>query len=118
MSAIFYHNDEQKKLAEDSKERYERRIGITASTEILPLTEFYLAEDYHQKYYLQGSRILMADFDAMYPDWKDFTNSTSAARVNGYLGGYADKKQVLEEIDLLGLTQQSHDRLLDLTGVR
>jgi len=52
-SAIFYHNEEQKKLAEKSKEelgksgRYDKPIA----TEILPATTFYAAEDYHQDYY-------------------------------------------------------------------
>lgn len=49
---IFYHDDNQKKLALASKERLikEERLGpIKVSIE--PATEFYLAEDYHQKYY-------------------------------------------------------------------
>jgi len=52
-SAIFYHNDEQKQLAEVSKEnlkksgRYEKPIG----TEITELSAFYRAEKYHQDYY-------------------------------------------------------------------
>ncbi len=43
-SAIFYHNDTQKKLAEDSKPK-------DAVTEIAPFDKFYSAEDYHQDYY-------------------------------------------------------------------
>lgn len=56
-TAIFYHNDEQKRLAEESKKalaksgRYDRPIV----TEILKLTEFYKAEDYHQGYYKRNS---------------------------------------------------------------
>jgi len=52
-SAIFYHDEQQRRLAEQSREelnqsgRFEKPIG----TEILPLSSFYRAEDYHQNYY-------------------------------------------------------------------
>ncbi|MBL0743617.1 peptide-methionine (S)-S-oxide reductase MsrA [Chryseolinea sp. Jin1] len=52
-SVIFYHNDQQKQLAESYKAKltqeqvYDRPIV----TEISPAVEFYVAEDYHQNYY-------------------------------------------------------------------
>lgn len=49
-AAIFYSNDTQKKLAEDSKKQLEERFKKTIVTQILPATEFYLAEEYHQDY--------------------------------------------------------------------
>jgi len=52
-SAIFYHSPEQKKLAEESKRSLEKTKSFTAPivTEIVPASEFYPAEDYHQHYY-------------------------------------------------------------------
>jgi peptide methionine sulfoxide reductase msrA/msrB len=52
-SLIFYHDEEQKKLAELSKEELGRSGKFTKPivTEIKPLTTFYEAEDYHQDYY-------------------------------------------------------------------
>jgi len=52
-SAIFYHNDEQKRLAEESKKELERsgRFNKPIATEIRQFTRFYKAEDYHQDYY-------------------------------------------------------------------
>ena len=52
-SAIFYHDAEQQRLAEASKQALEKskRFGKPIATEILPLTTFYRAEDYHQDYY-------------------------------------------------------------------
>ncbi len=52
-SAIFYHNDEQKKLAEQSKQQLAQssRFSKPIVTEILPASTFYPAEDYHQDYY-------------------------------------------------------------------
>ena len=52
-SVIFYHNDEQKRLAEESKQNLDRS-GIydkPVLTEILEASTLYPAEDYHQDYY-------------------------------------------------------------------
>lgn len=52
-SAVFYHNDEQKKLAENYKEKLDK-AGIYDNpivTEITAFDVFYKAEDYHQDYY-------------------------------------------------------------------
>ena len=52
-SAIFYHNEEQKKLAEVSKKRIEESGSLPGSivTGIVPALSFYPAEEYHQDYY-------------------------------------------------------------------
>lgn len=52
-TAIFYHTDEQKRLAEASKQELEKS-GIFRKpivTDILPAQVFYPAEEYHQDYY-------------------------------------------------------------------
>jgi len=56
-TAIFYHDEEQKKLAEESKEKLEQsnRFNKPIATQILPAKEFYKAEGYHQDYYLKQS---------------------------------------------------------------
>lgn len=52
-SAIFYHNEDQKKLAESYKTKLnaENAFEKPVVTEISPATAFYKAEDYHQNYY-------------------------------------------------------------------
>lgn len=51
-SAIFYHDEEQKRAATASKEERERsgKYRRTIVTEITSASEFYEAEDYHQQY--------------------------------------------------------------------
>ena len=50
-TAIFYQNEEQKKLAEQSKATIEKKLGKAVVTAIRPSTALYAAEDYHQDYY-------------------------------------------------------------------
>lgn len=57
-SVIFYHNDDQRKLAEEYKKKLtaEKVFDNPIVTEITPAAVFYKAEDYHQNYYnLNGS---------------------------------------------------------------
>src|SRR5262249_18563646 len=49
-TAIFYFNDEQRKFAEASKQKAEKKLGKTIYTQIVPATDFYPAEQYHQHY--------------------------------------------------------------------
>ena len=55
-AAIFYSDDEEKKIAEASKEKLvgSGKFGKPIVTEILPAKKFYPAEAYHQKYYQQN----------------------------------------------------------------
>lgn len=56
-SAIFYQNEEQKIVAQDSKIRLEKSGVFTKpiATEILPFTTFFRAEEYHQDYYKKAA---------------------------------------------------------------
>ncbi len=56
-SAIFYHNSEQRQIAERSKQKLEGsgRFEETIVTEIRPYEVFYMAEEYHQDYFKKKS---------------------------------------------------------------
>ncbi len=51
-SAIFTYNDEQKQIAEEIKEQYQKEEFYAGRivTEITPVSRFYRAEEYHQQY--------------------------------------------------------------------
>ncbi len=52
-TAIFYHDNEQKKLAEASKKEVNQsgKLSKPVATKILPYKNFYPAEEYHQNYF-------------------------------------------------------------------
>lgn len=49
-SAIFYYNDEQRKLAGQIRDKAQSKFDKPIVTEITAASEFYEAEDYHQKF--------------------------------------------------------------------
>ncbi len=112
-TALFFHNEEQKRIAYQSRDREAARIKGKIQTEVLPATEFYAAEDYHQKYYLRQDFVLGTELQAIFRSEHDFMNSTAAARVNGYLGGYGTLSALEEEIDQLGLSEAGRKKLLE-----
>lgn len=57
-SAVFYHNEEQHRLAEEYKHKLDAAHAFPNPivTEIVPAVTFYAAEDYHQNYYNQNGQ--------------------------------------------------------------
>jgi peptide-methionine (S)-S-oxide reductase len=53
-SAIYYSDDQQRAVAEASRDQYQSALAAAGhgsiTTEIAPLSDFYYAEDYHQQY--------------------------------------------------------------------
>ena len=113
-SIVFYHNEEQRDLAVKSKQAEEGKLGRKIVTEIIPFSEFYLAEDYHQKYYLTSEPDLMRELRAIYPAIEDFISSTAVARVNGYVSGYGTLETLKKELGSLGLSEAGKAELLDI----
>jgi len=115
-SAIFYHDEKQRKLALETQAFEAQQRNQKIQTEIVPFTQFNLAEDYHQKYGLRGHSDLIKEFKAIYPRNLDFVNSTAAARVNGYLSGHGTPEDIKATIANLGLSAAGQARLLAISG--
>ena len=111
MSAIYFHDEAQRQLAEQTKVVQEAAFGTTLHTEIRPVQTFYRAEDYHQKWYLRNHSVLQRDFQSIYPDARKLTDSTAAARVNGVAGRHYTRARLEAEIDSFGLSAEANDLL-------
>jgi peptide-methionine (S)-S-oxide reductase len=54
-SAIFFVDEAQRALAEASRAELQKSFEQAVATEVLPVVQFWPAEDYHQDYYLRNS---------------------------------------------------------------
>lgn len=106
MSAIFFHDEEQRKVAEETKKDYQLKLQRPIVTKILPAQTFYDAEHYHQKYILRQCSPLL---DSLGLTDEQLVTSHTAARLNGYIGGYGSQERFEEEAPKLGL----HERQID-----
>lgn len=91
-----------------------RRLGIHAP--IVTGARFYLAEDYHQKYYLRRDRVLFAELADYAPH--ELVESTVAARLNGYVSGQGSLARLRDELPLLGLSAPAATHLERLVASR
>ena len=114
MAAVFFDSEKQREQAEASKQAVADKIKDEVKTKILPLSAFYLAEDYHQKYSLRGNKTLLKAFQEIYPAPRGLVDSTAAARVNGYLAGHGDCGRLRNEINALGLSDAAEKQLLGI----
>lgn len=116
MNAVFYHNEQQRRTAEASKEALSEKLGRQVRSRIVPLRSFTMAEDYHQKYMLKGRTELAKAMRRYYPKEKAFVDSTAAARLNGYAGGHGNADDLARDMGRLGLTPHEQQLLKNLVS--
>ena len=115
-SLILYQNQNQKETALEIKEELETESGRKVQTVIKKLNQFYIAEDYHQKFRLQQQK----DFKNHYLDqmsMKEFINSPAVTKVNGYITGSGERDNIIKNIGKLGLTEKLQQKLLELNNI-
>jgi len=112
-AAVFYHNEEQKRLAKETGAGVASVTKDSIKTAIEPFSGFTLAEDYHQKHSLQMYPDILEELKTLYPDMKGYLSSTAVTRINGYLGGYGTCDAVQDEADSLGLSVTAMKKLID-----
>lgn len=100
-SAVFTHDSQQAQLA--------RQQGLA---EVEPAGRFYLAEDSHQKYYLQQQVTLMRELRSRFADFRSFNNSTSAALGNAMAAGVLPRPQVEQLLPGLEFSAPAQQLLL------
>jgi methionine-S-sulfoxide reductase len=106
-SVLFYRNAEQERLAREYAAQLEAEDGRPVTTEIRPFEKFWLAEDYHQKYYMKHRPELLTELEAYYgPDQQGITDSTLAARFNAYAKLTGRPDQLLSELDSYGVSPE------------
>lgn len=105
MSVIFYHNEEQKTLAEATMKEEQKNHKTPIATSILPMKEFYEAEDYHQKYILQRHAPVINALDI--DPGEELISCHVAARINGYIGGYGTMSMFDQEWSRWGITEKT-----------
>ncbi len=115
-SILFYHDEDQLEIAREVKEELEEREGREIRTEFKEFSRFHLAEDYHQKYYLQQRRPFKEHYLGEMSQ-EEFVDSTAVARVNGYIAGQGSGEQLQEEIGQLGLSEDLREDLLNEYGL-
>lgn len=111
-AAVFYADEKQRQLAEQSARKIAHQTGKPVYTEILPLKTFYRAEDYHQKYNLRHQPHLLHEVAAVYgKDKRALEDSTLAARLNAYAAGVGEAQLLRKELDSYHLSDAGRQYL-------
>lgn len=112
MSIIFFHDDEQEKMAKETKQKRQDKTSGVIRTEIRPFSNFYLAENYHQKYHLSKHKKLYDAYKQIYPEIEEFIDSTAVTRANGYVSGNGSLES-RDDLEGLGLTERGIEMLFN-----
>ena len=117
-SIIFYHDEAQRSLAELSRDREAARRRAVIRTVMRPYHRFYRAEAYHQKYQLRREKDILEELQRFYPQARDLTDSTAAARINGFLAGFGTAERLAIQLTQLGLSPEGQQRLSEIHARR
>ncbi|XP_015788133.1 peptide methionine sulfoxide reductase [Tetranychus urticae] len=109
ISAIYYHTEEQKNLAEQTMKEQQSKHARPIVTEIAPAGKFYDAEDYHQKYQLRCNPKLLKTLGLNDTTLK---SSELAAKLNGYVCGMKTKQEFEADSKEFNFTDEQRQYIL------
>lgn len=110
MSAIFYHGEEQRVIAEETMKVHQKKVTRPIMTKIIPAETFHDAENYHQKYLLRRHSKI---FQSLKLTDSQVIMSHAATRLNGYLNGHGQMAGLLNEIGAWKLNEQQSEMIRD-----
>ena len=117
-AVLWTHGAEQAKAAQAWATALAKERGKSITTEIRPAQRFWIAEGYHQKYYLRSRKYLLQELLGISATDKQILDSTLAACANGWVTGAGDAKQIEREAKILGLNERQRKALKDALGKR
>lgn len=114
--AIWFHSEEQQAAAEESRATVAQSLGTDQAkiaTSLEAAGPFTYAEDYHQKYILRRQQDIIEPLEGLFEDYIAFTDSTVAARLNGWFGeGFSGPRADLDrQLSKFGLPQDLEVRI-------
>jgi len=110
---VFYNNDKQKALAEESLKVQQAKNKSRITTTVVPATHFTLAEDYHQKFYLRQKDSIMEIFESL--SSQQLIDSPAAARLNALTQNYVSPVLLKKELPSWSeLTPKQRSKLLPI----
>jgi len=116
VAQVYYpggRSPEQKKAAEASKAEYDKSSDTPATTVIRAAADFYLAEGYHQKYYLQQHSDLLKELKL---SDTELTHSPAAAKLNSYVSGFGTAEQLAKDIEHFKFSAAAQEKLRALVS--
>ena len=113
ISLLCYRSDEQLQTIESVKARMEAVLGEEIETKIVPFQEFTPAEERHQKYYLKRYPKALEQLKTIYTEEEELTDSTFAARLNGFVKGFGTKEELKQEIQKWNIEKKQRELLTD-----
>ena len=111
LSVLIVHSLEQLETAKEVKDVWEKRHGRKIETELLFDCPFYPAEEHHQKYHLKRFPKAMASVLPLFSDHTSFTDSTIAARLNGFVREYGRLPDIKNELSDWRLSDEEKNSL-------
>jgi methionine-S-sulfoxide reductase len=114
ISAIYYSDNIQQDEALKWRADYEDKRKRKVNTEIAQAGTFFLAEGYHQKYYLQRRPDLVRELKAIFGAEDYLIVSSAATVLNAFVGDELNASELKRALGALNLPADKLDYLLEL----